>query len=153
MNNQTEQKTSFDLSNQLSTSQNHSTIDLSYDINLLHSEILQLLDDLKLIVKDYPKTQPTKRALVVQEASRSLELKYSYSFNKCQKLFQLAIQYYSSCKSISEFKSIFNNFIDNILVLQQNNTHLQKEELDKNYINTSEKICRFVGKQFNVPES
>ena len=123
------------------TNDSSPTIDLNYDIHLVQTQILQLLDDLDLLVKNCGVAQ---RKTVIQQSINSLQQTYEYSFNKCNKLFDLAIQYYSNNKSIMEFKQMFNLFIQHILILKQNpNT---------NYIKTSEQIGKIVGKQFNLPE-
>jgi hypothetical protein len=131
---------SFDLTPSSST--DTPTIDLTYDVELVHTQILQLLDDLDTLVNNCSVSQ---RKTIIQQSLVSLQHTYEYSFNKCNKLFDLAIQYYSTNKSIAEFKHIFNLFIQHILELKQNpNT---------DYIKTSEQVGKFVGKQFNLPEA
>jgi hypothetical protein len=125
-----------------SSSTNTPTIDLNYDVELVHTQILQLLDNLDILVKDCDISQ---RKTIIQQSLGSLQHTYEYSFNKCNKLFDLAIQYYSTNKSITEFKHIFNLFIQHILELKQN-PHTD-------YIKTSEQVGKFVGKQFHLPNS
>lgn len=128
---------------QTSSHDSNPSIDLNYDINLVHTQILQLLDDLDLLVHNC--NSISQRKNIIQQSINSLQQTYQYSFNKCNKLFDLAIQYYSNNKSIAEFKHIFNLFIQRILELEQNP--------NSDYIKTSEQIGKFVGKQFNLPES
>lgn len=146
-------KRSFSLRNQLENSSSSASqsappsLDLNYDIDLVQQEIDGLISDLKLATKDTPKTDLASRKQAVQNAQASLEIKYPYTFNKCKKLFHLAFDYFSNGLNVSEFRTIFEQFVTKIKQLQL------ESDPNSQYTSTSEQIGRFVGRKFNVPEN
>lgn len=144
-------KRSFSLQDQVNNgskpSASNPKLDLNYDIDRVHTEVYALIDDLKAATRDTPKTNLDTRKAAVLAVQPELEAKYQYSFQKCKKLFQLAFDYFSQGLAVSEFRTIFNQFITKIKQLQQDS------DPNQTYISTSEQIGKFVGRKFNVPES